>query len=62
MVKKEVFEWIKIGKKTIELRKGRRSLGTKRFFKAAETFLEEKSQKETKEICKHFCKNLTSNK
>jgi len=42
MVKKEVFEWIQTGKKTIELRKAKRSLETKQFSNAAETLLEEK--------------------
>ena len=38
MVKKEVFEWIKAGRKTIELRTGKLRLGTKMSFNAEEIF------------------------
>lgn len=37
-VKKEVFEWIRTGQETIELRKGKTRKGMKQFFNAEEKF------------------------
>jgi len=39
MVKKEVFEWIKTGKKTIELRKGKAKAGEQAVFQCGRNIL-----------------------
>jgi ASC-1-like (ASCH) protein len=39
MVKKEVFEWIKAGKKTIELRKGKAKAGEQAVFQCGRNIL-----------------------
>jgi ASC-1-like (ASCH) protein len=39
MVKKEVFEWIKTGKKTIELRKGKAKSGDQAVFQCGRNIL-----------------------
>jgi ASC-1-like (ASCH) protein len=39
MVKKEVFEWIQTGKKTIELRKGKAKSGTQAVFQCGRNIL-----------------------
>ena len=39
MVKKEVFEWIKTGRKTIELRKGRAKAGDEAVFQCGRNIL-----------------------
>jgi len=39
MVKKEVFEWIKTGKKTIELRKGKAKSGDQAVFQCSRNIL-----------------------
>jgi len=39
MVKKEVFEWIKTGKKTIELRKGKAKSGDQAVFQCGQNIL-----------------------
>jgi ASC-1-like (ASCH) protein len=39
MVKKEVFEWIKAGKKTIELRKGKAKAGDQAVFQCGRNIL-----------------------
>jgi ASC-1-like (ASCH) protein len=39
MVKKEVFEWIKAGKKTIELRKGKAKSGDQAVFQCGRSIL-----------------------
>jgi len=42
MVKKEVFEWIKTGKKTIELRKGKAKSGDQAVFQCGRNILRAK--------------------
>ena len=42
MVKKEVFEWIKAGKKTIELRKGKAKSGDQAVFQCGRNILRAK--------------------
>jgi len=42
MVKKEVFEWIQTGKKTIELRKGKAKSGDEAVFQCGRNILREK--------------------
>jgi len=39
MVKKEVFEWIRTGQKTIEFRRGRAREGDKEFFQCGRNIL-----------------------
>jgi len=45
MVKKEVFEWIKTGKKTIELRKGKAKSGDQAVFQSGRNILRGKIAK-----------------
>jgi ASC-1-like (ASCH) protein len=42
MVKKEVFEWIKMGQKKIELRKGKAKAGDQAVFQCGRNILREK--------------------
>jgi len=42
MVKKEVFEWIKTGQKTIELRKGKAKAGDQAVFQCGRNILKRK--------------------
>jgi len=58
MVKKGVFEWIKTGQKTIELRKGKAKSGDQAVFQCGRNILREK----TRGTYQHFFKTTTSNK